>query len=526
MHALPLTKPVMLDFSLVKTPPDHGSVLVLPEPAALARATRDNHKVLGAAKKPFLNATLATYRRATREAMLGTDDALAVVIGHQPGPIHPGVWAKHVIAQRLAKAVDGTAIHLVVDCDAPRSTSLAVPRVEPNGLVVDQIALASVVPGVTFEHMKPLGADRVQEIGHALRDAMGNRYDASQMATFIQALSATGDPEDWVSQQIRARRAVEMKFGVSVDERRISDVWGGPLLADMMLHATEFASAYNASLHRYRSTYKIRGHQRPIPDLRFDSNRIELPIWTYRIDEPRCRLFVQSGTKEVTLFADDLAIGTVSHKAILDHGIMGTPLKALNPWQLRPRALALTLWARLMLADLFVHGIGGAKYDRITDGIIASYYELEPPAMGCVSATLHLNLPRRDTATESISVLRRRVRDWSYNPHRVVDRGVDFLTLLTERQLLVDRAGTLRTNDARNHEARRSLFLGIREVTRAMQALRPETGPQISRALAAAEHRHRQNAIGRGREYFFALQDQSGLETLLAALPQHDRFRV
>ena len=35
--------------------------------------------------------------------------------------------------------------------------------------------------------------------------------------------------------------------------------------------------------------------------------------------------------------------------------------------KIRSRALITTLWARLVLGDLFLHGIGGAKYDQVTD---------------------------------------------------------------------------------------------------------------------------------------------------------------
>ena len=34
----------------------------------------------------------------------------------------------------------------------------------------------------------------------------------------------------------------------------------------------------------------------------------------------------------------------------------------------------LTLWARLLLCDLFIHGIGGAQYDRVTDLIVENYF--------------------------------------------------------------------------------------------------------------------------------------------------------
>ena len=46
--------------------------------------------------------------------------------------------------------------------------------------------------------------------------------------------------------------------------------------------------------------------------------------------------------------------------------------------------------ARLVLGDLFLHGIGGAKYDQLTDAMIARFFGLEPPGFMVLSATLLL----------------------------------------------------------------------------------------------------------------------------------------
>ena len=53
-------------------------------------------------------------------------------------------------------------------------------------------------------------------------------------------------------------------------------------------------------------------------------------------------------------------------------------------------ALVTTLFARLVLSDLFIHGIGGAKYDQLTDELIRSFFGLAPPDYLVISATLHL----------------------------------------------------------------------------------------------------------------------------------------
>ena len=82
--------------------------------------------------------------------------------------------------------------------------------------------------------------------------------------------------------------------------------------------------------------------------------------------------------------------------------------------RIRPRALVTTLWARLALGDLFIHGIGGAKYDCVTDRLIERFFGLTPPRFMVVSATLHLPIQRR----------RRRGRRRSGDPTRIASHDV------------------------------------------------------------------------------------------------------
>ena len=56
--------------------------------------------------------------------------------------------------------------------------------------------------------------------------------------------------------------------------------------------------------------------------------------------------------------------------------------------KIRTRALATTLFARLLLSDLFLHGIGGAKYDQVTDDIARRFFGFSLPEFATASATL------------------------------------------------------------------------------------------------------------------------------------------
>jgi len=61
-------------------------------------------------------------------------------------------------------------------------------------------------------------------------------------------------------------------------------------------------------------------------------------------------------------------------------------------FKVRSRALTNTLYARLFLSDLFLHGIGGGKYDELTDELIRRFYGVEPPAFLILSAYLCYSL--------------------------------------------------------------------------------------------------------------------------------------
>ncbi len=56
--------------------------------------------------------------------------------------------------------------------------------------------------------------------------------------------------------------------------------------------------------------------------------------------------------------------------------------------RLSPRALTLTTFLRLFVVDQFIHGIGGGRYDQVTDRLIARHFNIDPPVFAVTTATL------------------------------------------------------------------------------------------------------------------------------------------
>lgn len=515
----------MLDVSRLKTPQQNGQVLVAPDPRACAAALTANRKALRAARTRLLDSTLAVWRRRTREDLVGTDATAVIVIGHQPSFIHPGVWAKHVVATRLAAAVDGVAMNLVVDSDVVRDAALPVPSVRQERIVLQHVRWTQTPHDAAYEQIPRQTAEQFTDFDQSVRHALGDRYEDSQMPTFAAGFRRATEARNWVDQMLPARQAIEARFGLAISDHRISSMAFLPLLADILLNAGRFAACYNNALKWYRRAFRGRGRQRPIPDLHCDVGRLEVPFWTYRANEPRRRLFVENTGDTLRLFAERESVGQVPVQA-LRRGEVDHTLGRLGDWCLRPRALTLTLWARLLLADLFIHGIGGAKYDRITDKIISDYYGLEPPQIACVSATLWVDLPGKRASDTMVRELRHHLRDLQYNPQRNLELDSELRSLATRRENAVHRALRLRAVDPNDRSARRAAFEAIRGANQALLAARPGALAGRQASIDAALDELQQDRIARSREYFFGLYSRNGLEQLLDALPNERRFRV
>src|SRR5262245_34496993 len=71
--------------------------------------------------------------------------------GHQPELCHPGVWLKNFVLHRLARKYDGASLHLIVDHDAVKSTSLLAPSLSSGRPRAVPVPIDRVAPGLPYE---------------------------------------------------------------------------------------------------------------------------------------------------------------------------------------------------------------------------------------------------------------------------------------------------------------------------------------------------------------------------------------
>jgi hypothetical protein len=502
----------------LSAPADDGKTLLWPREPSWIALVEANRRLRQSYAFEILDKTFADLRH---DELRGPPIIMA---GHQPVFIHPGVWAKNIVASKLAATMGGQARFLIVDSDAAPRLAMIWPETTDDYCRTVGAPGPSWLPGRSYEQLPAVPAAAWRDFFDGLPEQW--RSDASSALPTFLGVFLNGSPgPDYVTRWISGVAAVERLLGLASPRCiRDSQVWSNqPGLTDaaalcfsvhILLHADEFLASYNAALAAYRDRRGIRGRQHPIPDLVREGDRAEMPFWMLRSSQPRGRLFVSRAGSDGT----QLWVGSDPICRLSRGELAKTPVETLRgclgEWRIRPRALALTMFARLFACDLFIHGIGGAKYDQITDDIIRRFFHVEPPAYACASATCRLPLRTYDVTDADRATWSRRLRDLSHNPQRYLADGETNPTaaaLIAERDLAIAESDRLRREEPRSHAARKAVFARIRRANAALVQLMPDATDQTRHRLAEIESRLEHNKVAAGREWFFALYPTANL---------------
>jgi hypothetical protein len=223
--------------------------------------------------------------------------------------------------------------------------------------------------------------------------------------------------------------------------------------------------------------------------LQVSDGEIEAPFWLDDLAaESRQRGAVKRQGSAMLIEAPD------GEAFVLDEKLDGDEAAArLLAWcrrnnvRLAPRALTLTSFFRLFLADQFVHGIGGGRYDQVTDDVIQRHFGLEAPRFSVTTATLYFPaaLAQRRINLRPMLQEGRRIRHGMFSPaKREMVARIDSLPRLSRQ--------------------RRELFF------RMHQRLAAESnGPAVQeweRQFRAAQDESKRQTALFDRELFFAIQ--------------------
>lgn len=451
------------------------------------------------------------YRDVGRAAW---DEQGLALSGHQPRLFHPGVWFKNYALSSLGQEGIGIPINLVVDNDLCGLSAIAVPVLSDARAAFANCHYDQPGDNLPFEFNRLVDESTFRSFPQRL----GQLIKPLVAAPLVHRLWAhwselPGDLRGNLGLGLAAaRHKLEGDFGWQTLELPLSQLCRTEafacFLAELMLRAKELRSIHNRSLDEYRRLNRIRSKSHPVPALALEGNWCEVPFWVYSAAQPRRqRLFVQSAGDQLEL-SDRVGWNVRLDKLRLTEQLHGL---LRSPTCIRTRALTTTLFSRLLACDLFLHGIGGAKYDELTNEIAEQF--LGAPLPGFMTLTATVRLPGHERPTTLADVVRHEVlaRELSYHAEQHLspaDAVAAAEWIEAKRQLLATRGSSA------------NLKSWQRELERANAGLAPYVA-QTAGKLAAeterlAEARHRDAVLG-SREISFCCFDSRLADQLEAA---------
>lgn len=351
-----------------------------------------------------------------------------LVTGHQPEMFHPGVWIKNFAIAALAKQTDSVALNLIVDNDIPKSSALKVPRTVHDAFRIEKVQFDNWAGEIPYEDLKVEDEALFASFAQRVREVLGNAISDPLIDEFWpRALSAATHSNRVGLRFAIARRGVEAFLGMHNLEVPLSTVCESEgfqwFACHLLAHLPRFQQIHNEALGRYRSLYGIRSTHHPVPALGRQGDWLESPFWVWRSSCPRRKplmvkqlsrtLQLRIGGEEEMLI--ELPLGPDREACCAVAQLQELPSRGVR---LRTRALTTTMFARYLLGDLFLHGIGGAKYDELGDEISGRFFGIEPPGYLTTSMTLCLGLDAETGTSDRLARTNREIRDLSWNADR------------------------------------------------------------------------------------------------------------
>jgi hypothetical protein len=527
-----------------RVPREDRSLLSIPELDLATRLVEENRLLFEKSQLQLHGRSLTSLQadarlEAVRLARSYTSDLLqadipepdsrsCIVSGHQPELFHVGVWSKNFSLSGMARRCRSTAINLVIDNDTLNTTTIRIPAGPRERLRIDRVLFDTPRPAVPWEEATILDQDLFRGLGKTISQQLNENWNlAPLIRTAWDVAIRQSSVSSRLCDSLTAMRAhVERSWGLCNLELPMSQLcetepflW---FVAHLLSRHSELHQVYNKAVSIYRREHRLRNRMQPVPDLEVQDEWFEVPFWIWqRGDTQRGRLFArQVGSicelrnqaeviARIPLFHEGSLAGAVKH-------LSDFPARGLR---LRTRALTTTLFARLFLADLFVHGIGGAKYDAMTDWICERLFGLKAPSFLTVSATLYLPLGDPfDVTVQELREITHRLRDLTYNPERHLKHVPETEALIAEKNDLLASAKALRqSKEIRGrltpdqHRRLTDIRVSLQKQANAIRLDYESTCAKIRAQLSA-------NSFVRDREYAFVLYPENLVRKFLTRL--------
>jgi hypothetical protein len=505
-------------------------------------------EVLSAARDytaELLNATASADGAGEPDLTAASTADLLFVAGHQPALYHPGVWAKNFAVHEMATRTGGMSLNLSVDTDLMSANSIRVPvqsgEAEPR---IERVPFDADRPRGPWEENAILDRSLFESFGERVCDKMAewqvNPLLREQWPYAVRASQKSPLLKDCL---IASRLRLERRWGVTNLELPISRMceldpflwFAGHILA----HLPRFVAVHNEVLAEFRQVNHIRSKTHPVPELKSKGDCHEAPFWVWRKgDSVRSRVFARQEGREIVLSDGKAEFARLRLSPGCDACCAVEVLRKLPEQgiRFRARALTTTLFSRLCLADLFVHGIGGAKYDEMTDRIMCRFLGVTPPGFLTLTASLYLPLTEKgsvSTEDETRRVRLLRELRWNADRHLASTGDAEARELIAQKSALLSAmtaSSAIPQSDQASHARPFRQPTGNFERFRQMQDINHRLAEKAaslttdaSDELSQIRRRLATHSLLHDREFAFSLYPEDKLRQLMGSLYDGNR---
>ena len=522
-------------------PRDDNTFLVSPQPHDWADVLNRNAVLIAG----YPDWILHLRRIARSEALDLVDDvpnaSPLILGGHQPDLFHPGVWFKNFVLNRLATNLRCLSLHVQIDHDVVRNVELAVPTLQSGRLTLSTQRLPTshdgaflpwentrcsrllnerwlegldrVISELNQLGIQPILQTRLGECGRLLRECKTFSEVTSQLRQIIEKEAGLVNKEVPMSRLAKGGAFAEFVYRCFDDGKKLFE-------------------AYNSCRDAFRAERSITNPGQPVPELRRVGEWIETPFCIYHTTEAAEALIANSHYRQPAWIRVTAHTVEVANAPSETATIRLRCERRLSVWSqqyqiwsehgicIRPRALMTTLFLRLFVGDLFVHGIGGGIYDELTDLIVSRFWEIQMPEFIVASASLHLPFGR-DTTSSIESVDGPSKEDLERLARQIRSAPESLLDTSDARQRAQKEAfGNLLQQQPPKGQ-RKAWYWEMRELrVRIRKSISPEIDRLERQSLELIE-RTRVGKIIRSREFSFALFPENPTISRLQALAEH-----
>ena len=448
--------------------------------------------------------------RVPEVGAVGTVGAVVGVVatGHQLSLWHPGILVKDLAAAaatgRLCGEPNAETLHLFVDHDTNQALRLTLPVVRPDDAGMDRlhavtVSLAEENLNLPVWSRPPPHAEHVlATLDHAVA-GFGGVVPADLEPLRGAIASMQGDQHvslaTWMGEF--TKRLLTPYTGTlhTACSSELFDADENGLLAAMRDDAASCIRHYNAAAAAHPEA--------GIPPLLAAPERVELPVW--RLDgEPG------GGGARLRVFAD---LADSQPLLVDERDRPLEPPAAGDTWTAAPRAISLSAIMRRYRCDLFIHGSGGAVYDRVTDAWWRAWRGERLPPAAMATADVHLDF---DVPLATAEEVERAVWFRHHLPHNI-DRFVDLSP--TGRAKAAAKARLLEQLDEEvSHRRRQAAFQSVHRINADLASLHAETVAESHAAVDRAVAGMHNAETARRRDWAFPLYPRQKLERLGATL--------